>query len=359
MYLWVQFGQSPILVTDVFLPPSHVNGMSRAVLRRAWVTDANSGDTVVRDKSEATTFELRARTDGPTVITGIKIQPRAPDTQQHQSLIRDGWTCGSEDLGLVGLAKGMHIWIQRAAHGHGAPVMASVGVSSSSSLAPVPAAMLTVTDEQKNAASAGASPTAASTAAAALASGAGLLPLLQMHRDGATLQHVIDMLQLSTSQVKHLHSIFARIDTDHDGLVSIEEVLKSMQITPRPFFSYVASLACEPAELTFGDWCHLISIVGLFGHNELVRAVWSYFDKKHSLAMPQAQVLLLCEEMIATIPGIATHAAVARVLLDLPRSDAGTYTVFTFEQLCASCPVLIYPLAHLQDKIHSLVFGKD
>lgn len=317
VYLWVQIAAHRNTLTELGLRVYPAN-YSRAKKTAEWRREKDAGTLIFRHAGEATELEFRGRRDGPRIIVDLRVAPRVPGSSDTSALEEAGYECLGIDLGEVGLATGLQVWVKY------------IGVEKDP---------LSV---------------------------AGDVEIKQREYYTTRLQQVIDLLQLTPEAVDVMFRAFCKVDTDLDGVITMHEQLNKLDLPDSPFFYYSLDFV-EVAQgannadrrMNFGEWAHWVTTMCLLERPEQVRFTYSYADRGHLMALGEKDIISLARVLLDAVPGVGSMATIIHAIAALPRDQMGLITVDVFGQLTKTAPVLLFPLARLQERLQAAVFGPD
>jgi hypothetical protein len=367
VFLWVRRETGSRVLTEVAVHEWTPRGLPADRKLRARLQAEALGYGVVRyagDGSLAastTALELWVRHDGPTLIGDVAVAPYAPRASPRcKELQRGGYEPLGVDLGTLGLAAGLQLWVRRL----GGEEVPGVSEVERAQLAAVPGY-------------------------------------------SARLQGVVDLLQLGSAQIEELRQAFAALDSDGDGRIAIGDLLRAMGLSDAAFHRYIAVFlevdsalevaatgdasggfdaaaarsrsflsgllgrrkpsprptvpgalhvdACAP--ITLGEFAHCVRTLALMDVPQQTRFAFAYGDVARVLAVSEDTAHCLASDLLACVGSVTSSAGVRAAIRAARRDVLGLITADAWEGVVRASPMLVFPVARMVEGAQRLVFG--
>lgn len=97
------------------------------------------------------------------------------------------------------------------------------------------------------------------------------------------LQSAIELMALTQEELQKFMAVFAKIDKNKSGKLSLNEVFEFFEETPTKVAKeifYTLDALDENDEIEFGDFMRAIATYGFFGKEEILRFLYVYADRE-------------------------------------------------------------------------------
>eukprot|EP01039_Chlorochromonas_danica_P008556 gene8556-9429_t len=170
-------------------------------------------------------------------------------------------------------------------------------------------------------------------------------------------QPLFDALQLRRSEVRRLYRLFAKVDVDHSGSISLRELMNHLEMGATVFRDRVFSIFDEDSsgQIDFREF-----VLSLWNYCTLSKATLDLFafdlyDTDNNGELSSDEV----KEMLHDLYGneVATHPAAKVVAMELRQLELKVLDIAKFQAFAYNHPSLLFPAFQLQHALRQKILG--
>lgn len=171
------------------------------------------------------------------------------------------------------------------------------------------------------------------------------------------LQYAIELLALDEAELQDFAKVFASIDEQKNGVVSLEQIMKFLKqpLTPLSREVFVSVDAMDNrGYIEFGDFARAVGTYCFFGKEEILRFIYIFADSDRTGSIKASEFTHLIE-MINPLEKVRTR----RAMKEMNLSANHTIGFDDFKRLNEQFPSLFLPAFLLQNAMRTMVMGVD